>query len=190
MPFWLHDSKINDLTRSLSTIMRLCITLLLLASIFLVWFFLFYSSSQLRVEQQVFTQHNLKKQNHLFKKSLKQFDVVTKKRDDVYQAHEKLLASKPSERAILAFLLKSFRKHSIVCNSIKPVFSKSRTLYKKDYFDVAFSGYFTDLVLLFSFLDNSSYDIKFKKLQCMRGSDNLVHVTTVVRLVDFVKSEE
>jgi len=198
MAFWLHEHRVLLALRFLAPRYKIMLIGVICGMMVAVWTFIFFLPARTKLQQELRAQHDLTQQNTAF-------ETVANKLAQVTAACEKLETQIKSfdiqpatVHESIDFLMNLLRNHRILCKNIQPQQKKEKKekkheqkehiFFDKEYCTLTLVGSFTQML---SFLDEiklSKRLITFKTVDLVRGKDNTVKVTAVVRIASLIRS--
>lgn len=187
MSFWLNDSKFIIYSRQISLSHKLLISCGAFIFFTASWFYILYLPVKNKTAEQVLKLVELKRTVIDFKKLCKCFDSEQDKNKQLHISFDLLKKSSIDSKNISNYLLGLSTKHELSCSEIRPLFSKPRQNYEKEYFNLTIKGRYHNFLNFLKEVNLQNLILKFSYVNVVRWKDEKVKANIVFRNIKFLK---
>jgi Tfp pilus assembly protein PilO len=187
MSFWLNDGKFIIYSRQISLSHKLLISCGVFIFFTASWFYILYLPAKNKTVEQCLKLAELKHAADDFKKLVKSFESEQDKNKKLHIFFDLFKKSSIDSKNISNYLLELSVKHELSCSGIRPLFSRSKQNYEKEYFNLTINGRYHNFLNFLEEINLQNLILKFSYVNVVRWKDEKVKADIVFRNIKFLK---
>jgi len=184
MAFWLHEPRFLLSLRFLAPRYKCIVIGLFCGVIVALWTLVLFFPAREKLHQELRAQQDLLQQTIAFEKVANKLEALTIERNKLETQIKSFDIQPATIHESIDFLVNTLRKHRILCKHIEPKQQKQqiKSFFEKEYCTLILVGSFMQMLMFLDEIKKSKRLITFKTVDLVRGKDNTVTLTAVVRI--------